>query len=192
MTEKVWHYLDISSGRYYCLEHGGFCDHSDGHSDHCPLCGKDSGQTYSINRVQRTLRLINGLQERSKRSFTLAVSAFGGLGLLKVLGELDSASGIGFGRIFAGKSQAGSVDHLQLAAFVLLLITIASYSLSMRQVPVAKRKCIPQKTHEKWTSFLEGKLAQMEKFHSFASYVFVLSVSLYASALVYGWYSSGA
>ena len=191
MTEKVWHYLDVSSGRYLCHEHGGFCDQSDGHLGHCPLCDGENPHKHSINHVQRMLRLINGLQDRSKRSFTLAVSAFGGLGLFKVLGELDSATRFSFTRLLSGASPTPGVNCVQLAAFVFLLLTIILFSMSMRQVPVAEKGSIPKKSHDDWTAYLERKLANMEWFHSAASGVFAVSIATYAASLVYSWLSTG-
>jgi hypothetical protein len=80
-AEKKFHYVDVSSGRYFCAEHGGFCDERDGFQKECLVCG-EAKAIICINRTQRMLKLINGLQERSKRSVGLLSAIVGGVGIL--------------------------------------------------------------------------------------------------------------
>lgn len=184
IDERNWDYLDLSSGRYYCLEHGGFCDLSDGHALRCPLCNDGSSQKKRTNHVQRSLRLINGLQERSKRSFTLATSIFGGLGLLKVLDAPNSGGFLADVNALFAREEAAVAGYAQFVALLLLLLSIALFSWSMRHISVTMSNQIPKKTYASWTRVLNRKLRSMELCHWWGSVTLLLSVVALATSLI--------
>lgn len=180
-----WLYLDVSSGRYRCDRHGGFCDQADNYSTECPLCAENSQKSWKPNHVQRALRLVNGLQDRSKRSFALVSSLIGGLGLLKVLeartlaGAMDGKQGL--------LSVTGSTgaEFLQLLSLLLLLIGMGLYSWSMRQIPVANGPKAQRKNYDEWASVLNAHIRSMERAPGLGSIALAFGIALLALSLIW-------
>ncbi|WP_291735778.1 hypothetical protein [Leisingera sp. F5] len=182
MSEKRWGFTEVSSGRYLCQEHGGYCDASDSYLNKCPICtpGDEASKVY--NPVQRLLRVINGLQERSKRNLTLATSVFGGLSVLKLLQRAVPAEEAldGYSLFFTGEVWGG---FLVITALFLLL-AIALFAASMAQVTVVEKDWVPAKTISEWEHFLAAKLGNMEFLHRWAGRSFVISVLVFAAAIL--------
>lgn len=183
-VDKMWDYLDLSSGRYYCIEHGGFCDQADAFASKCHICLEGREAERRTNHVQRSLRLINGLQDRPKRSFTLATSLFGGLGVLKLLEQpaLDLDQLKLTGLLDLGNSKVAS--FAQFASLLLLLSSMALFAWSMRQIGVSEKTSIPKKTYANWIGFLFKNLKVMERCHGIGSLLLLLSVISLAFSLI--------
>lgn len=164
MSEKSWHYLEVSSGRLFCSQHGGFCDVSDDYSTACPICTSLDGVTVdgneiSSNLTQRSLRVINGLQDRSKRNAALVGSAFGGLSLLNLISAATERG------LLADVERNFWLNFLTVFPLILLVLSFISFAMSMSQVPVTQGKKIPSKTKIEWEQFFAQKLASMEWYH---------------------------
>jgi hypothetical protein len=183
-VDQKWDYLDLSSGRYYCIDHGGFCDQADAFASRCHICGEGKEAEWLTNHVQRSLRLINGLQDRSKRSFALATSLFGGLGVLKLLEQpalnLDQRKLTGF--LDLGNSSLANCA--QFTSLLLLLSSMALFAWSMRQICVSGKKSIPKRTYANWIIFLFKKLKVMERCHGVGSLFLLLSIIALALSLI--------
>jgi len=159
--QKKFNYLEINRGRYLCPAHGGFCDSSDNYLNKCPLCQfKNEAEPCQINKVDRLLQVINGLQNRSKRNVALLASLIGGIGALRLAAEI----GGGFSD-FAASAYAKLFAYL---AVVVLLISLALYGASMAHIRTTNTAAIMNKSLSEWESYLAGKLGRMECWHIWA------------------------
>ncbi|WP_282152539.1 hypothetical protein [Ruegeria atlantica] len=174
MSDKEWTYTEVSSGRYLCSEHGAFCDASDNYLKCCPICDPKKPEEIFPNPVQRTIRIVNGLQDRSKRNLALSSSVFGGLSVLKLVQTAVSKEEAGPPSIFFFDNSPSAILVTFTAIF--LLAAIALFAASMSQIPVVEKDVFPSRTLNGWTNFFSKRLGQMEWRHKWAGRFFVLSV----------------
>ena len=178
-----FHYVDLSSGRYLCETHGGFCDERDGFRVECPICiGSKQVGVMKANRVQRTIKVINGLQDRSKRNVGLVSAIVGGVGFLalfkQLVGDIESDAPVTFQSVFLELQSASEV--LIVLALVFFVFSLALFAASMSQVPVVKSGKIEMRSHDKWETYLVCHLGKMEWRHKYASVFFILGLTLLA------------
>ncbi len=119
---------------------------------------------WEVNPVQRILRMINGLQERSKRSLTLVSTVFGGLSVFRLL-QLALDADV--------ESQSLFLDFVLSTAAIFMVISVILFAISMRQISVVEKGSVPQRSVEEWRSFLVEKLSIMERRHHCAGVAFV-------------------
>lgn len=169
-TEKDWHYLDVSRGAYLCSEHGGFCHPSDGNVDRCIACDSEDSNKYSTNPIHRYLRIINGLQGRSKRNLSLLSALVGGIGIIRLIPSDDK-----FIRTFSSTSV--------LLTMALLSGAVAFYAASMSHIPVTENDDLQKKKLHQWEKLFILNLAKMEKNHRRAGILFVTGISIFALTL---------
>ncbi|MBL4807875.1 MAG: hypothetical protein JKY31_11425 [Rhodobacteraceae bacterium] len=170
VDETLFHYSDVCRGRYLCEDHGGFCDGADNYIKSCPICEHSEGTEakWYTNRVDRLLHLVNGLQKRSQRNASLTTLTLGGFGALTLVTKI-SASEFGLAR-------SGTASLLFQFGLAFLVLSIAFYSLSMAQIPIAKKSVVPSMTINDWGTHLERKLAKLERWHSCAGFCFFIAV----------------
>ena len=168
--EKKWHYLDISRGRYLCLEHGGFCYKSDGHAKTCPIC--NDTEKLQINKISRSLQIIRGLQARSLNRFSILSGIIGVLGL------------------FSFFQSPELLIHLRLDDFekslfyfsgVFFLASFFFYLISMKHVKTTQwfnPVKFQIKTITQWERYMAFNLSLFEVFHKLGNLFLCSSILL--------------
>jgi len=179
MASDNLHYSDICRGRYLCAEHGGFCDGADDYVNHCPLCGPEGAdkKIWTVNRADRLLHLVNGLQKRSARNASLISLIGGGFGALSLLlrfTEDAGATGLGAVSVYPVWIQLG---------LSFLVLSVGCYSLSMAQIQTTSNGRELEKMMGEWETFLTGELKKMEIWHAWAGRMFTLGVVGFFAAL---------
>ncbi len=163
--EKPWHYLKVNRGRYLCLEHGGFCDSSDGYSKVCPLCGDDckgsvDKNNWQVNPIDRVLQVMKNLQSRSIRIIQILSGVTGLFGLFSFFQREDIAGEL---------KKLDWCSFIILAIFIILfLISFIFYLLSMPHMKTTNLDGITgfsKKTIDKWEDYIAEHLAKFEQHH---------------------------
>jgi hypothetical protein len=174
VSDRLWHYLELSNGRFYCPEHGGFCDASDNFQPKCLVC--ESSDSAKMNPIQRSLRLINGLQDRSKRNAAFSGSDLGGFSILS-LANLASTDNMPLNH-----------DLWNYFSFVVPIITLSVstglFASSMGHIGVSQNGRIGRKSIDQWEEKLQRHLAKMEWHHQLGNWFFGASIALFICALV--------
>lgn len=66
-NERCFTWWEVSSGRYLCAAHGGYCGSRDGYTPNCPACSVEvKPSTITSNPVARQLDYINSMRDRAK------------------------------------------------------------------------------------------------------------------------------
>lgn len=189
--DREFHYVDLSSGRYLCCIHGGFCDERDGFLAQCPICDKITDQDIPcVNRVQRTIKVINGLQDRSKRSVGLISAIAGGVGFLAFFKQLETTTGSQASspdmRFISNLIPHSALEFLMVLAILFFVVAIAAYASSMGQVPIFQKGKGEPRTHDKWEIYFLDYLEKMEGRHWYGSLMFIFGLSSIALIALLG------
>ncbi len=167
--KKEWHYLDISRGRYLCLEHGGFCYKSDGHAQKCPMC--NGTKELQINKISRSLQIIRGLQARSLNRFSILSGIIGVLGLFSFFQSPEFASHV--------LDIDCPLNILLYSSGVSFLISFICYLISMNHVKTTQwfNPCkFKIQTITKWENYLARNLSLFEALHKIGNMLLCISI----------------
>ncbi|MEQ9567922.1 MAG: hypothetical protein RLN85_19290, partial [Pseudomonadales bacterium] len=166
---------EVNRGRFLCSVHGGFCDSVDGYSNVCPICKHNENVSLQVNPVDRSLHIINGLQNRSKRNAALVTAVSGGLASIGVLTKL-----------VPGSTEIVSVSQPWfLASILILVVAVVLYGLSMKHVSITDRKGFKIDSIEGFERYLAGKTRNFECWHNCASTFVAVAVFCFATSI--GW-----
>jgi hypothetical protein len=183
LSDKKFSYLELNRGRYLCPDHGGFCDSVDNYQVKCPLCGTmDPLKHWQINKVDRLLQVVNGLQNRSKRNVALLASLIGGIGLLRLASALGNSDG--------SLLTSDWAKALTFFAVACLLLSLSMYGASMPHIRTMQKQEQPTRTVNEWEKSLGAELFKMERWHKRAGLLFGMSTALLAIAVLVQMFAS--
>lgn len=174
----------VNRGRYFCVEHGSFCDSSDNFAHSCPLCTNEDVCEWQPNKVDRALQIVKNIQNRSQRAVTMVTGLIGLLGAVSIFGP----DAIGQDLL---KLDSMTVAML-LFALILSLLSTAFYLLSMSHMGVVSSQgglrsvaVFGLKDLAEWEKIVAGFLRRIERFHSVGNWLFVLAIVLLMFAFVW-------
>jgi hypothetical protein len=178
VNDQRYSFLDVCRGRYLCEKHGGFCDGADNYCPKCPVCDRHIDRSdeavWTVNRVDRVLHQVNGLQKRSLRNASLVSTILAGIGAITVLAKLvglGESANVGFAIV--------AVEPIFLqSGLAILVLTIGFYAVSMMQLRVVKDGEFTAKPMSVWETELSKRFAAMERWHAGAGISFGFAVLL--------------
>lgn len=139
-----------------------------------------NGIEWRVNRVDRVLHQVNGLQKRSQRNASLVSALLAGVGAVALLVKIaspdtDAPFSYGAKMIVPEALQSG---------LAFLVLTLGCYAGSMIHVSVSKSGKFEARTVSAWEKYLTQRFRVVERWNFCASISFAVAIVLIFIALI--------